>query len=200
MKLIPNPRYDTFLEELQKTIRCFSKWNGVAFRASPLEYARIVKLLDGKGSLKFGGRWSAAGTFPAVNLATTQDVALRESSANFTYYGLSLDVRPKVVAGIRLRLSKIVDLINPKGIVKQNWLHLDELLTEDWRKINDAGHESQSQAFGRAAHDVGAEGLLAPSARIPAGANIVYFPESVCGSDKAEILGREELQRWIKKR
>jgi hypothetical protein len=39
------------------------------------------------------------------------------------------------------------------------------LLAEDWHKVNDAGHESQSQVFGRAAHAIGAEALLVPSAR-----------------------------------
>ena len=76
----------------------------------------------------------------------------------------------------------------------------DELLAEDWRQINDAGHESQSQAFGRATHDVGAEALLAPSARIRGGVNLVYFPESVISSSGIEILGEDELARWLKKR
>jgi RES domain-containing protein len=199
VKLISNPRYDIFVEELRKTKRCFSKWNGIAFRAAPLEFARLVKLLDGKGSFRFGGRWSAAGTFPAVNLSTTEDAALNEGSASFAYYKLPLaDIKPKVIVGVRLKLGKVIDLTNPKGINKQPWLRLDELLAEDWRKVNDGGHESQGQAFGRAAHDVGAEGLLTPSARVADGVNLVYFPESVLGRSKVEILGQEELERWLK--
>ena len=201
MKLIPNPQYEIFVAELKKTKRCFSKWHDVAFRAAPLEFARIVKLLDGKGSFKFGGRWSAAGTFLAVNLSTTQDAALSESNANFTYYKLPLTaVKPRAVVGVQLKLGKVIDLTNPQGVRKQPWLRLEELLAEDWRKVNDAGHESHSQAFGRAAHDVGAEGLLAPSAQVRSGVNLVYFPESVLGPGKVEILGREELERWLKKR
>lgn len=158
-------------------------------------------MLDGKGSFKYGGRWSAAGTFPAVNLSTTEDAALHESSAKFSYYRLPLaNVRPKVVAGIRLKLGKVIDLTNRRGIGKQPWLRLEELLAEDWRKVNDAGHESQSQAFGRAAHDRGAEGLLTPSARVQDGVNLVYFPESGLGAGKIQILGEEELERWLKKR
>ncbi len=201
VKLIPNPQYEIFIAELKRTKRRFSKWHGIVFRVAPLEYARITKLLDGKGSFKFGGRWSAAGTFPAVNLSTTQNAALDESNANFSYYKLPLtDVQPQAVVGVRIKLGKVIDLTNPQGIRKQPWLHLAELLAEDWRKVNDAGHESQSQAFGRAAHDVDAEGLLAPSARVPDGLNLVYFPESVLGLGKIEILGRDELERWLKKR
>lgn len=79
-------------------------------------------------------------------------------------------------------------------------MRLDELLAEDWRKVNDAGYESQTQAFGRAAHDVRAEGLLAPSARVRGAVNLVYFPESVLGSGKVEILGEDDLKRWLKSR
>ncbi|HEV2964831.1 MAG TPA: hypothetical protein VG649_23595 [Candidatus Angelobacter sp.] len=52
----------------------------------------------------------------------------------------------------------------------------------------------------RAAHDAGAEALLTPSAQVPNGVNLVYFPESILGYDKVEILGQEELERWLKKR
>jgi RES domain-containing protein len=61
MKAKPNPRHEVFLSELKKRKRRFVKWKGIAFRAAPLEFARLAKLLDGAGSLKFGGRWSAAG-------------------------------------------------------------------------------------------------------------------------------------------
>lgn len=201
MKVKPNPRYEIFFTELKKTKRRFAKWHGVAFRAAPLAFARITKLLDGMGSLRFGGRWSAAGTFCAVNLSLTQETAIDESGAKFSYYNFAApDVNPKVLVGVRLKLGKVIDLTNPHGISKQVWLQLDELLAEDWRKVNDAGHESQTQGFGRAAHDVGAEALLVPSARIPGGVNLVYFPESVPGSGKIEILGKDDIERWLKKR
>ncbi len=66
MKVRANPRYEAFFAHLQETKRPFAKWEGVAFRATPLPHANAVKLLDGKGSFKTGGRWSAAGTFRAV--------------------------------------------------------------------------------------------------------------------------------------
>jgi len=136
-----------------------------------------------------------------VNLSTTRDAALGESNASFSYYKLPMtDIQPQAIVGVRLKLGKVINLTNAHGMRRQSWLHLDELLAEDWRKVNDAGHESQSQAFGRAAHDTGAEGLLSPSARVVGGINLVYFPESVVGSGKVEILGRDELERWLKKR
>ena len=200
MKVRANPRYEAFFAHLQETKRPFAKWEGVAFRATPLPHANAVKLLDGKGSFKTGGRWSAAGTFRAVNLSTSQETAVKESSASFTYYNFApSDVRPKVLVGVRLRLSKVLDLVDPRGRRTLPWVGLEELLAEDWRKVNDAGHEALSQALGRAAHASGAEGLLVPSARVPGGINVVYFPDSLAASSEVEILGEDELTRWLKK-
>ena len=200
MKLAPNPRYDAFLVELQNLGRPFSKWRGLLFRASCLPYAQTAKLLDGKGSLTHGGRWSAAGTFSAVNLSTAQEAAIAESGASFTYYNFApSDVRPKVIVAVRASFSKVLDLVAPKGLRTKTWLELDKLLAEDWHKVNDAKHESQSQAFGRAAHAIGAEALLVPSARVPGGMNVVYFPQSLARGSKVEILGENDLNRWLKR-
>lgn len=201
MKLASNPRYDVLLVELQNLGRPFSKWRGLLFRSSCLPYAQAAKLLDGKGSLTHGGRWSAPGTFSAVNLSTAQETAIAESGASFTYYNFApSDVRPKVIVAVRANFSKVLDLIAPKGLRTKTWLELDKLLVEDWHKVNDAKHESQSQAFGRAAHAVGAEALLVPSARVPGGMNLVYFPQSLARGSKVEILGENDLNRWLKKR
>jgi RES domain-containing protein len=201
MKMKPNSRYDAFVAELKKLKRHFGRWDGIAFRAAPLEFSRQTKLLDGKGGLQMGGRWLAAGNFRVVNLSTTREAAVKESNASFTYYNFALsDVKPTVIVGVSLKLDKVVDLTNAHGLRSQSWLSSNEMLAEDWRKVNDAGHESQSQAFGRAAHDVGAEGLLVLSARVRRGINLVYFPDSVANPDQIKILGEEELERWLKKR
>ena len=201
MKVAPNPRYEAFLAELKAKKSRFSRWQGIAFRATPLEFARLAKLLNGAGALRFGCRWSAAATFRSVNLSLTQETALKESGANFTYYNFApADVRPKVLVGVRLELTKVVDLTTPRVFGKRLETQMNELLHDDWRKINDGGHESQSEALGRAIHDVGAEALLAPSARVKGGVNLVFFPESLAESAGVEILGHDELQRWLKKR
>ena len=186
----PNPRYDAFLVQLKCITRPFSKWKGLLFRASCLPYAQTARLLDGKGSLAHGGRWSAPGTFRAVNLSTAQETAIAESGATFTYYNFApSDVRPKVLVAVRASFSRVLDLVAPKGLRTKAWLELDKLLAEDWHKVNDAQHESLSQAFGRAAHAMGAEGLLAPSARVPGGMNLVYFPQCLARGSTVEILG-----------
>ena len=199
MKPAPNPRYTTFLAELKNLKHPFSQWEGLLFRASGLPYAQAAKLLDGKGSLTHGGRWSAAGTFPAVNLSTSQETAIAESGASFTYYNFApSDVRPKVIVAVRATFSNVLDLVAPKGLRTKAWLEHDKLLAEDWHKVNDGAHEAQSHAFGRAAHALGAEALLVPSVRVPGGTNLVYFPLSLASGSQVAILGEEELTRWLK--
>jgi len=56
------------------------------------------------------------------------------------------------------------------------------------------------QAFGRAAHALGAKALLVPSARVPGGMNLVYFPQSLARGSQVELLGEHDLNRWLKKR
>ena len=114
MKPAPNPRYAAFLAELTALRRPFSHCKGLLFRASCLPYAQTTKLLDGKGSLSHGGRWSAAGTFSAVNLSTAQETAIAESGASFTYYNFApSDVRPKIIVAVRASFSKVLDLVAP---------------------------------------------------------------------------------------
>jgi RES domain-containing protein len=200
VKVAPNPRYAVFLAELRKVKRPFSKWAGLLFRATPLPYAQATKLLNGMGSMDWGGRWSAAGTFPAVNTSKSADTAYAESGASFTYYNFApSDVRPKLIVVVKVRLNRVINLVAPKGLRTKAWLELDKLLAEDWHKVNNAKHESQSQAFGRAAHEIGAEALLVPSARVPGGMNLVYFPQSLVAKSTVEILGEGDL-KWVKKR
>ena len=136
-----------------------------------------------------------------MNLSTAQESAIAESGASFTYYNFApSDVRPKVIVAVRANFLKVLDLVAPKGLRTKTWLELDKLLAEDWHKVNNAKHESQSQAFGRAANAIGAEALLVPSARVPGGMNLVYFPHSLVRGSRIEILGENDLNRWIKRR
>jgi RES domain-containing protein len=201
MKLVPNPRYSVFLAELKKVKRPFSEWTGLLFRASPLAYGQSAKLLNGQGSSAHGGRWLAAGTFPAVNTSTDQRTCIAESGASFTYYNWTpSDVRPKIIVAARASFFKVINLISTRGLRAKSWLEIDRFLAEDWHKVNDANHEAQSQAFGRAAHDIGAEALLIPSARVSGGVNLVYFPKSLAARSQVELLGEDDLNRWLKKK
>ncbi len=74
-------------------------------------------------------------------------------------------------------------------------LTLDALREEDWRKVQEHGRESLTQAIGRAVFSNAEEGLLVPSARIPEGVNIVYFPENHRPESRVTVLEAEKLDR-----
>jgi len=94
-----------------------------------------------------------------------------------------------VVVGIRVSLQAVLDLTNPASVLHQ--LNLEELLSEDWRKMNGEQKESRSQALGRVVADLG-EGILAPS-RIRMGKNLVIYPRSLRPGSRVEILGEADL-------
>ena len=73
-------------------------------------------------------------------------------------------------------------------------LSLKELGAEDWRKLLAAGKESFTQALGRAVAAAGGSGLLARSAAVKRGVNVVIFP-GVCAADQLEIVGGRKLEK-----
>jgi hypothetical protein len=62
-----------------------------------------------------------------------------------------------MVVGIRVSLQSVLDLTNLASVLHQ--LNPEELLSDDWRRMNGQQKESRSQALGRAVADLG-EGIL----------------------------------------
>ncbi|MBA3834050.1 MAG: RES family NAD+ phosphorylase [Chthoniobacterales bacterium] len=63
--------------------------------------------------------------------------------------------------------------------------------------MNDGGFETLCQAFGRAARNSGAVGLICPSARVADGINLVVFRDRLRASDTMRLLGEEELNKYL---
>lgn len=174
-------------------------WSGIVFRATTLEFARSEKLIDGKGAYRHGSRWCAPRAFRCVNFSTAEKTALDESHANSIYYGFDKAVlHPRVVVNVSLTLRKVLNLLTNPTLARE--LALADMLKEDWHGINDGGSESLGQALGRAAHDLGAEAIVVPSARVKEAVNIVIFPEILIARSRMEVIGPEELDRWLKKK
>jgi hypothetical protein len=70
---------------------------------------------------------------------------------------------------------------------------MDELLSEDWRRMNAEGKEGRSQALGRVVAELG-ERVLAPS-RIRTGNNLVIYPERLKAGSRIEVLGQGDLPK-----
>ena len=104
-------------------------------------------------------------------------VALAEQQASAKYANLPYPFREtRLAVAIDLDLVRIIDLTVAENLEKLSVT--EEELREDWRKVQEQGFESFTQALGRALFEAKAEGLMARSARVENGINVVYFPEN----------------------
>jgi RES domain-containing protein len=172
-----NPRFDELLADLRhQAADLLVPWEGDCWRFQAITHPHGHEILNGKGALTHGGRWNAAHAFPAVYGSTNGIVALEESEAIARYYGITTR-KARIYVCIGFELYHVLDLTQTT-MLRRLKLVAKHLKAEDWRKINADGHESLTQCVGRAAHAVGAEGLLAPSASVKRGINLAYFPRN----------------------
>jgi RES domain-containing protein len=195
MKISAHHGYAKLQERFRKKRNLLRPWSGFAYRVTTLDYPRPESILQGEGSFLHGGRWNAIGSFRAVYGSTTDTVAVAESRANAEYAGIRFPIRaPRLLVTIELQLEAVLDLTQAV-VIEQLELRMEELREEDWRKIQATGFESFSQCLGRAAFAVGATGLVAPSAKVHGGVNVVYFPEQRRASERAQVCEPGKLDR-----
>ena len=190
MKL--NPAFAEFKRRLQEHPELFQPWTGTIYRVTTLKYRDPRDILLGEGSYRYGGRWNAIESFRAVYGSTDDVVALAESKANAEYANLPYPFRhTRLVVAIEAALLRVVDLTSVETL-KRLGVTEDELRREDWRKVQEQGVESFTQALGRAAFTAKAEGLLAPSARVEGGINVAYFPQNKQRRSKVRLWEADE--------
>jgi RES domain-containing protein len=195
MKVRSNPVHGFFQQRLVRQSPPYGAWEGTAYRVTSLDYPDPESILQGEGSFLFGGRWNAIGSIRAVYGSTTDTVAVDESRANAEYAGIRTAVRtPRLVVAISFSLSKVLDLTLPE-VRRLLGVTLETLRQEDWRKVQDQGFESLTQALGRAAAGSGVEAMLVPSARIRKGVNVVYFPQNLQLGSRVEVCEGSMLAR-----
>ena len=195
MDVAGHPRFETLRQRLEEAPELLRPWNGAVYRVTTLDYPSPKSILLGQGSFLHGGRWNAIGSFRAVYGSTEDTVAVAESRATADYAQVSWPFRtPRLLVAIELSLQAMLDL-TAASIRAKLGLALDELREEDWRKVQEEGRESFTQAIGRAAFANGGEGLLVPSARVAAGVNVVYFPENRRATSRVTVLEAEKLDR-----
>lgn len=195
MKVRPHRYFGRISRHLRGAPELLRPWSGAAYRVTTLDYPSPQSILQGQGSFLYGGRWNAIGSFRAVYGSTEDTVAVVESRATADYAQVPWPFRtPRLLVAIKLSLQAAVDLTDPATLVALG-LTVEELQTEDWRKIQEEGKESLTQAVGRAVFTNGGEGLLTASARVPSGVNVAYFPERRRESSRVEVLDAAKLER-----
>jgi len=186
--LEPHPLYNHFTERLSMIPR--KSWTGLGFRSVIPRYANSRDITSGVGAFRGGGRWNTRGIH-AVYASLEPGLSVNEAMrVVFSDRGFSVgDTRPRLVVGIRCRLSPASNLTFDGPL--PGGLGLRGLLKEDWISANFDGHESSSQAFGRAVSEI-SEALLVPSARRE-GVNLVIYPTSLRSGSTLEIQEQGDL-------
>jgi len=172
-----NRAFTALKQRLEQHPELFRPWKGTTYRVTTLKYRDPREILRGEGSFRNGGRWNGIESFRAVYGSIDAVVALAEQQASAKYANLPYPFREKrLVVAIDLDLVRIIDLTVAENLEKLSVT--EEELREDWRKVQEQGFESFTQALGRALFEAKAEGLMARSARVENGINVVYFPEN----------------------
>ncbi|MGI8889625.1 MAG: RES family NAD+ phosphorylase [Chthoniobacterales bacterium] len=195
MTAAPHPAFDDLRRRLVSKLSLLRPWKGAAYRVTTLSYPRPESILLGQGSFLHGGRWNAIGSVRAVYGSTADTVAVAESRATADYANIPGPFRtPRLLVAIDVSLQAVLDLTEATTCAALS-LAAADLRVEDWRKIQEDGGESFTQAIGRAVFSAKGEGLLVPSARVPDGVNVVYFPENLRASSRVRVFEAEELRR-----
>ena len=68
---------------------------------------------------------------------------------------------------------------------------------ENWQNLQDKGREATRQAIGRAAQQLGIEGILFPSAVVTGAQNLVVFPENLRARSILRIENAAVLRKYV---
>lgn len=111
--------------------------------------------LSGDAARRSGGRWNPPASFPVVYTATDVATVDRELARSARRAGLSIHkMSPRRLATIAVRLTRVLDLTQ-REVLDALGSSTAALIDED---------PTLSQRIGEAAHHLGYEAILAPSA------------------------------------
>jgi RES domain-containing protein len=193
----PHPAFKHLFSDLKKNKSVLStQWNAQVYRCVEIKWARPEYLITGEGTRQRGSRWMQPNYCRVVHAASTETIALKESRRVYDYYGIQKPKNnPRVSVELIAKLHRLVDLTKLKTIMDSPTI--EELLNEDWEKLNDSRVETTAQALGRAILELNFEGLIAPSSRDRRGRNLIWFPEQLRPESQIEIVGQEKLKQWL---
>jgi RES domain-containing protein len=165
---------------------------GICFRSVKQKFANRQDILSVQGSLFTGGRYNFAGAFGVLYLACDPHTCLEEVTRVTTNGGFrAAENFPRTFIGIKVRLSKVLDLTNTR-MRRRIGVSKELLVATNWERIQDKGREATTQALGRLARAAGFEAILTPSAAWE-GNNLSIFPDNVLSSSKLSLVNEIHL-------
>jgi len=150
-------------------------FSGRAFRHQAIEWRYSQ---PGAGARTLGGRWNPPGSFATLYLALSVEVAAAELRRLAARAGRTVDdFMPRHLLEYEVELAAVLDLTDPATVGAVG-------LDESQLRGDDA---TACQEVGEAAHHLGREGILAPSAA--GGGNVLaVFVERLAPPSRVEII------------
>ena len=139
--------------DIYETIDSLSavSFSGVGFR----HVAPYVDCRSAEGARQFGGRWNPPNSFPVLYIALSMESVAAEFRRMAARQGRSSeDFLPRDVCTLQIELQRVLDLRAPEAL---RAVGLDLAVIR-------GGDMVPCQRVGDAAHKLGFEGILAPSA------------------------------------
>ena len=190
--MTPHPQFKEFLAALKRLTPPITSFDGTLFRASDPLYANARDLITGHGSRRYGGRWNGPG-IATVYLAQSVEGAIAESLGLAGSYGFDPAKRlPLTLVAIDARLNAVFDFTHAR-VRKSVGITLTAMNACEWRMDNAAGEEALTQALGRAAYELGVEGVLVPSAVKRTFIDLNVFPENLRNARQLTVRSSERL-------
>jgi len=150
-------------------------FSGRAFRHQAVEWQYSQ---PGAGARSVGGRWNPPNSFATLYLALSEEAAAAELVRLATRAGRAVDdFMPRHLLEFEVKLDRLLDLTDA-GAVGQMNLEENHLRADDPRKC---------QEIGEAAHHLGLEGILAPSAT-GSGVVLAVFVERLLPGSQLELI------------
>ena len=195
--IAPHRQFSEILAALDSVKGQARAWAGNGFRLAALSHASSSKILSGRGSQKFGGRWNAAGTFPALYCSLLPETAVTETMSRFRKTGLKARrPLPGVLVSLAIKLQSVLDFSDPHAFPAVEPF-LAKAMRENWQRLQDEGREASSQALGRAVQQLGLEGILFSSAIVPAATNLVVFPDNLRSRSFLRLENAADLKKYV---
>lgn len=180
-------------ESFQKVIGLGDKYEKVCFRNVSPSYANQEDVLSARGSLINGGRYNYWGAFEVLYLACELRVCIDEMTQKIEDAGLIANKLPRIIFGITVRLSNVLNLTND-SILAEIGITKSDLTGLNWKQIQSSKREALTQTIGRLAKEAGFEALLVPSARSPGRTNLCIFPDNA-PADAYQMVNIDELPK-----
>lgn len=188
-----HPEYARIRKGLQLALASAVAFRGTLYRACDPTYANTRDLLTGEGSRTVGGRWNGAGTFAMVYLAQSIEGSIAETLGLPGVFGFDPAARlPLTLVAVEARLDVVLDFTDAR-VRHALAVTLTTMNTCDWRSENAARREAITQAMGRAAFELGVQGIIATSAAKRTFKNLNVFPAHLGGRGHMKILRSDQL-------